>query len=150
MVFKPKWYDKNHIIEGPVYAGKDRYGSEIIGFYLSAILNIPQTPCSVERNISLSEEVFPVATKRLNETSFKLRNKICIYGQCFYCKIEDPICEDDNYLLVGAVIFNINSSFKSYRSPWQRTYKDNKRALWENTINYCKFVLFNIVISGIY
>ncbi|RZC39678.1 DUF1193 domain containing protein [Asbolus verrucosus] len=147
VIFKPKWYEKETIIEGPVYAGKDRYGSEIVGFYLSAILNMPLTPCSVERNISLTYEIMPVATKRLINTSFIIGNRTCIYGKCFYCKKEDPICEDKNFSLYGAVIFNINASLKSYRSPWQRTYKKNKKAVWEESDTYCKLVLQVLQVS---
>lgn len=146
MVFKPKWYDKTRIIEGPVYAGKDRHSSEIIAFYLSALLNLPLTPCSVERSLSLSRDILPVATKRLLNTSFEINNKTCIFGKCFYCKKEDPICEDENFSLTGAVIFNINAPLKSYRSPWQRTYKKNKKAVWEEEENYCKFVFYHLFI----
>ncbi|CAH0552041.1 unnamed protein product [Brassicogethes aeneus] len=80
VVFKPKWYEIDRIIEGPVYAGKDRYGSEILGFYLSLLFKKPLTPLSVERDISLSKDVIPVATKRLLETSFQRGNKTCVFG----------------------------------------------------------------------
>jgi hypothetical protein len=140
VIFKPKWYNKTTIIDGPVYAGKDRYNSEVIAFYLSAVLNMPLTPCSVERSISLTHEIIPVGTKRLINTSFEIGNRTCIYGKCFYCRKEDPICEDTNFSLYGTVIFNIDGSFKSYRSPWQRTYKKNKKAIWEEEDNYCRFV----------
>ncbi|EFA06532.1 glycosaminoglycan xylosylkinase homolog [Tribolium castaneum] len=140
VVFKPKWYDKSRVIEGPVYAGKDRHSSEIVAFYLSVLLNLPLTPCSVERTLSLSRDIVPVATRRLLNTSFEINNRTCIFGKCFYCKREDPICEDENFSLTGAAIFNINAPLKSYRSPWQRTYKKNKKAVWEEEDNYCKFV----------
>lgn len=138
IVFKPKWYNKEKIIEGPVYAGKDRYQSEIIGFYLSILLQKPLVPMSAERILSLKYDILPVATKRLLNTSFDRNNRTCIYGKCFYCKKEDPICDDENDKLTGAVIFNINKSFKSYRSPWQRTYKKGKQAEWEESNNYCQ------------
>lgn len=138
VVYKPQWYNKERIIEGPVYAGKDRYGSEIVAFYLSVLLDKPLTPLSIERTISLKYDVLPVASKRLLNTSFEKNDRTCIYGKCFYCKKEDPICENENNLLTGAVIFNIKKTFSNYRSPWQRTYKKGKRALWEDDPNYCK------------
>lgn len=137
-VFKPKWYDKEKVIEGPVYAGKDRYGSEIVAFYLSILLQKPLTPVSVERTISLKHDILPVATKRLVNTSFERRNRTCFYGKCFYCRREDPICDDEHNVLTGAVIYNIKNTFSNYRSPWQRTYKKGKQAVWENTPDYCK------------
>nr|CAH7761905.1 unnamed protein product [Callosobruchus chinensis] len=141
VIFKPQWYEKGRIIEGPVYAGKDRYGSEIVGFYLSAILNKPLCPISVGRTIALEQEVLPVATKRLLETTFMSKNKTCIYGKCFFCKKEDPICSDKNSYLNGAVIFNIKGHLVSNRSPWQRTYKKGKNAMWQEfPEKYCKYV----------
>ncbi|KAJ3646435.1 hypothetical protein Zmor_024023 [Zophobas morio] len=140
VVFKPKWYDVSTVIEGPVYAGKDRYNSEIVAFYLSVILNMPFTPCSVDRAVSFTQDIVPVATKRLINSSFEFNNRTCIYGKCFYCKKQDPVCEDVNFTVYGAVIFNVDVSFKSYRSPWQRTYKKNKKAAWEEDDGYCKYI----------
>ncbi|XP_050295864.1 glycosaminoglycan xylosylkinase homolog [Anthonomus grandis grandis] len=139
-VFKPKWYEKEKVIEGPVYSGKDRYGAEIVAFYLSILLNKPLTPISVQRTISLKYDILPVATKRLLNTTFLRNNRTCIYGKCFYCRKEDPICEDEHNFLTGAVIFNVKKSFSNYRSPWQRTYKKTKRAQWESDLDYCKMV----------
>lgn len=44
VIFKPKWYEIDTIIEGTVYSGKDRHTAEIIGFYLGAVLNMRWTP----------------------------------------------------------------------------------------------------------
>jgi len=158
VVFKPKWYHKEKIIEGPVYAGKDRYGSEIVAFYLSVLLKKPLTPMSVERILSVKRDILPVATRRLLNTTFERNNKTCIYGKCFYCKREDPICETETNGLTGAVIFNIKKSFSNYRSPWQRTYKKGKRAPWEENPNYCNVVkekltkkrLFDLIDTSIF
>lgn len=139
MIFKPKWYPINKIIEGPVYAGKDRFGSEILAFYLSAILNKPLAPVSVMREINFNNEILPVATSELLSTTFLYKNLTCIYGKCFYCKKEDSICGNDLGVLTGALIFNLNVELKNHKSPWQRTYKTNKKALWEIKENYCKY-----------
>lgn len=137
-MFKPKWYDKNKVIQGPIYAGKDRYGSEILAFYLSIILNKPLVPISVKRNISLKREILPVGSKLLLNTSFQANNKTCVYGKCYYCTKEDPICTLDNADLAGAAIFNVNLNFKNNRSPWQRTYKKSKPAVWQENPDYCE------------
>lgn len=137
-MFKPQWYTKEFIIEGEVYAGKDRFGSEIIAFYLSLILNFLFVPFSVMRTLSLSSDILPVATNRLLSTSFRYNNRTCIYGKCFYCKKENPFCEDNNLSVSGALIFNLNGSIKSHASPWRRTYKKNLTAPWENSDNYCE------------
>ncbi|XP_060526532.1 glycosaminoglycan xylosylkinase homolog [Cylas formicarius] len=141
VIFKPKWYEKDEIIRGEVYAGKDRYGAEIVAFYLSILIGKPLTPIIAERNISLKKDVLPAATKRLLNTSFTNKlNRSCIYGSCFYCKREDPICDNENDLLRGAVILDIKRQLKSHRSPWQRTYKKGKMALWQESENYCSTV----------
>lgn len=138
VIFKPKWYFKEKVIQGPVYAGKDRHVSEILAFYLSAVLNKPFVPISVQRQINLNTEIVPVATEQLLQTKFIKKNLTCIYGKCFYCKKEDPICADLSGNLVGTVILNLDVNLKNNRSPWQRTYKNNKKALWEIKDDYCK------------
>ncbi|KAG5884756.1 hypothetical protein JTB14_029237 [Gonioctena quinquepunctata] len=141
VVFKPKWYDKRKIVEGPVYAGKDRYTSEIIGFYLSIILKRLLCPISIERRISLKKDVIPVAKQTLLATSISANNKTCVYGKCFFCRKNDPVCDDDNSYLTGAVIFNINATLVNHRSPWQRTYKKGKNAVWQEfPETFCKSV----------
>ncbi|KAF5283951.1 hypothetical protein FQA39_LY17192 [Lamprigera yunnana] len=137
-IFKPKWYPVNKILNGPVYGGKDRYGSEILSFYLSAILKRPLTAPSTERNISLSQDIMPVATQKLLTTIHDYKSIKCVYGHCFYCKKEDSVCEDKNNKLTGAMILNINATFQSNRSPWQRTYQKGKLAPWEIREDYCR------------
>lgn len=146
MIFKPKWYQINKIIEGPVYSGKDRFGSEIVAFYMSSIMNKPLAPVSVMRELNLNEEILPVASKELLSTMFHYKNLTCIYGKCFYCKKEDPICSNELSMLTGALIFNLNVELKNHRSPWQRTYKLNKKALWEVKENYCKYNILFIIL----
>lgn len=139
-VFKPKWYEPTYFInEGPVYAGKDRYTSEILAFYLSVILGKFLVPMAVERTISLAEEVLPVASNRLKDTSYFKGGVNCVYGSCLYCKMEEPICDDSvGVSLKGALLFNVDVKLKSYRSPWQRTYKRGKKASWEENDGYCE------------
>lgn len=67
VVFKPKWYERDRQIEGPVYSGKDRHEAEIVGFYLGAVLNMRWTPVAVGRYINL-EHIHSVADSELRKT----------------------------------------------------------------------------------
>ncbi|XP_015378507.1 PREDICTED: glycosaminoglycan xylosylkinase-like, partial [Diuraphis noxia] len=55
VLFKPKWYLESEVIEGSVYAGKDRYNGEIIAFYISLILGFPRVPIVVKRILDSTE-----------------------------------------------------------------------------------------------
>lgn len=89
--------------------------------------------------MSFKNEIMPVASPLLKRTSFERNDtkSTCIYGKCYYCKRQDPICEDESFLVTGAAIVNANAVFKSNRSPWQRSYKKDKAALWESDGDYC-------------
>ena len=67
IVFKPAWYNRNQVIEGEVYAGKDRHNSEIFAFYLGAVLNFRSTGLVVGRSINI-RDVLEGADKELRET----------------------------------------------------------------------------------
>ncbi|KAK9891218.1 hypothetical protein WA026_013532 [Henosepilachna vigintioctopunctata] len=147
VIFKPKWYTKDKIVEGPVYGGKDRHTSEIIAFYLSIILKLPYTPFCVERKLNLKDEILPVATKRFLDTTVMVKNRTCVYGKCYYCSKKDAICADQYDTLIGVVIFNIKANFKVIRSPWMRTYKNGKKAHWELDAGYCRAVKNSVTNS---
>lgn len=68
VIFKPKWYTRNAIIDGPVYSGKDRFNAEIVAFYLGAMLNLRWTPIAVGRQINLKEIYEKFADKMLRST----------------------------------------------------------------------------------
>lgn len=68
VIFKPKWYERNTVIDGPVYAGKDRFNAEIVAFYLGAILNLRWTPVAVGRAINLKDLYEQKADKLLRST----------------------------------------------------------------------------------
>lgn len=68
VIFKPKWYEINAIIDGPVYSGKDRHYSEIVGFYLGALLNLRWTPIAVGRRINLMDIYDQLGDKELKKT----------------------------------------------------------------------------------
>lgn len=73
VLFKPSWYPRNEIIEGPVYAGKDRHNAEIYAFYMAAVLDLRWTPIAVGRKINM---------KHLHEiASDDLKNTMTITGK---------------------------------------------------------------------
>lgn len=55
VIFKPQWYGRDEIIDGPVYGGKDRHTAEVYAFYLGAVLNFRWTPIAVGRKLNLKE-----------------------------------------------------------------------------------------------
>lgn len=74
VLWKPGWYTRETTIEGPVYSGKDRHNSEIIAFYLGAILNLRWTPIAAGRKIDM-KEVYEKADPVLKETMLIKGNK---------------------------------------------------------------------------
>ncbi|XP_031617546.1 glycosaminoglycan xylosylkinase homolog [Contarinia nasturtii] len=139
VIFKPKWYERGEVIDGPVYSGKDRFNAEIIAFYLAAILDMRWTPVAVGRKINLKEIYEHKADKLLRSTMTENEDqtKYCLYGKCFYCKESEDVCGDDEHLLEGVVLYLVPGSFERHRSPWQRTYKENQLAPWEENMDYC-------------
>lgn len=61
----------------------------------------------------------------------------CIYGKCYYCKKENPICTKSERL-EGSAIFYLPSYLKliQHLHPWKRTYKKNTKARFKNIITY--------------
>ncbi|XP_063696804.1 glycosaminoglycan xylosylkinase homolog isoform X2 [Culicoides brevitarsis] len=137
VLWKPGWYTRDTKIEGPVYSGKDRHNSEIISFYLGAIFNLRWTPIVAGRRINM-KEVYEKADTVLKETMLIKDEQYCVYGKCHYCNISELICGDKiSHLAEGAVLFLIPGQLQKHISPWQRTYKPHKKALWESDSHYC-------------
>uniref|UniRef100_A0A8W7PR26 FAM20 C-terminal domain-containing protein n=1 Tax=Anopheles coluzzii TaxID=1518534 RepID=A0A8W7PR26_ANOCL len=116
VLFKPSWYSRDEIMNGSVYSGKDRHNSEIVSFHLAAILNLRYTPIW-----------------------------LIIFSACMvfviFCKSDEIVCDDQqNGTLEGAVLFTIPGKIIKYRSPWQRTYKEQLKAEWEKNDNYCALI----------
>ncbi|XP_022162935.1 glycosaminoglycan xylosylkinase isoform X5 [Myzus persicae] len=145
VLFKPKWYLESEVIEGSVYAGKDRYNGEIIAFYISLILGFPRVPIVVKRILD-STELHETANIGLKKTMYinSTTKETCVYGKCYYCKREDPVCTKSERL-EGAAIFHLpsNIKLKQHLHPWRRTYIENKRARWEDDNNYCDSIKSN-------
>lgn len=72
--FKPAWYMRSRVIDGPVYSGKDRHNSEIAAFYIGALLNLRWTPLVVGRTMSL-KEIWKIGDKELQDTMLVKRKK---------------------------------------------------------------------------
>jgi len=139
VLFKPQWYNRSFHIPGSVYSGADRHNGEIVAFYLSLLLNLRRTPVAVGRRVNLSLEIWDKADPDLSRTFFKnSKNETCLYGVCKYCKPEFSVCSE-NGILEGALVLWLpdNVKLKSFRSPWQRTYRENKKASWETDDAFC-------------
>ncbi|KAH3792069.1 glycosaminoglycan xylosylkinase-like [Dreissena polymorpha] len=143
VAFKPEWFKRDDIIEGPPYAGADRHNGEIAAFHLSRLLELRRTPLTVGRVLNLEKEVKPVATETLLKTFFTRDNNTCFYGKCFYCKDESTgVCGEGPHL-EGSVTLWLPShaSLTTHKHPWARTYKTGVAANWEDDPNYCKKVI---------
>lgn len=140
VVFKPKWYDRTEIIEGSVYAGKDRFNSEIFAFYLGALLQLNWTPLATGRKLNVKDVYERLSTARLKKTFVLNETSYCFYGQCHYCDASNLVCghRENNYELEGVLLFVIPGQFSRRRSPWQRTYKEGVPAEWQLNLNYCE------------
>lgn len=67
-------YDRNEVITGPVFSGKDRHNGEVAAFYLSAVLNMRRAPIAIGRKINLKTEIMPVADSNLLKTFYYAGN----------------------------------------------------------------------------
>ncbi|XP_055903700.1 glycosaminoglycan xylosylkinase homolog [Eupeodes corollae] len=141
IIFKPQWYDRDVVIDGPVYGGKDRHTAEVYAFYLGAVLNFRWTPIAVGRKINL-KEMYEKADSELRHTMTitegENSTEYCVFGKCHYCNEDETVCGDENNIIEGVLLYLIPGSLAKKRSPWQRTYKDGVRAPWEDDMNYCK------------
>ncbi|XP_043275426.1 glycosaminoglycan xylosylkinase [Venturia canescens] len=137
-MFKPQWYTRDAVLEGPVYYGKDRHNGEVVAFHLSSLLSLRRVPLTVIRKLNLTEEVRNRATPQLYATIYQETNNTCLYGVCHYCSPADPVCGIGD-ILEGSLILWLPSYLKlmKHRHPWQRTYKRNRLALWETDTSYC-------------
>jgi len=149
-LFKPQWYSRDEIIEGPVYAGRDRHNAEVAAFYLGLILDMNRVPYVVGRRVDLRREILPVADQGLWETFVQNSTHTCFYGNCASCSPRFSVCggkhgQDnsgrDGDILEGALILMLPPYYhlKKFRHPWQRTY-NNFSARWEVQVNYCDSV----------
>lgn len=69
-------------------------------------------------------------------------SRICVYGKCLYCKPEESICANKVHILEGVLLLEIPGRFTKHRSPWQRSYRDDQKAIWQKkgNENYCQSV----------
>ncbi|GFR94699.1 glycosaminoglycan xylosylkinase [Elysia marginata] len=140
VVFKPAWYSRDYVVEGPPYAGRDRHNAEIAAFHLGRILELRRSPLVVGRKVNLLKDIFPVASDRLKETFFRKDKAPCFYGRCHYCKgPEDGVCAGSDGILEGVLVLWIPEHYhlKLHRHPWARTYREGKMARWETDDTYC-------------
>lgn len=94
VVFKPKRYNRDYVVEGEPYAGYDRHNAEVAAFHLDRILGFRRAPLVVGRFVNLRTEIKPVATEQLLSTFLTVGNNTCFYGKCYYCRETEPACAD--------------------------------------------------------
>ncbi|XP_030061281.1 glycosaminoglycan xylosylkinase [Microcaecilia unicolor] len=141
VVFKPKRYSRDHVVEGEPYAGYDRHNAEIAAFHLDRVLGFRRAPLVVGRFVNLKTEIKPVATEQLLSTFLKLGNNSCFYGKCYYCRETEPACADID-IMEGSVTMWLPDVWplQKHRHPWGRTYREGKLARWEYDESYCDAV----------
>ncbi|XP_049869134.1 glycosaminoglycan xylosylkinase homolog [Pectinophora gossypiella] len=138
LYFKPKRYQMTDVIRGNIYAGFDRHNSEVFAYYLAMVLNFKWIAPSVIRRIHVDREIVPVATMGLKRTMVKNESgSLCIYGKCFYCKINETVCPNDKGEIEGAAILYLDKQFRVHKSPWRRSYSSRKMD-WETDNDFCK------------
>lgn len=78
--FKPAWYSRERVIDGPVYSGKDRHNSEIVAFYLGALIGLRWTPIAVGRAVNM-KEIWKVGDAELQGSMF-VKRKLRLVANC--------------------------------------------------------------------
>ncbi|XP_026758825.1 glycosaminoglycan xylosylkinase homolog [Galleria mellonella] len=141
LYFKPKRYQLSDVIHGNIYAGFDRHNSEVFAYYLAMVMNFKWIIPSVIRRVHVAKDVVPVATLGLKKTMIRNESgSFCIYGKCFYCKVNETVCPDRNGEIEGAAILYLDKQFKVHKSPWRRSY-NSKKMDWEKDNDFCKKVM---------
>ncbi|XP_022822324.1 glycosaminoglycan xylosylkinase homolog isoform X3 [Spodoptera litura] len=132
LYFKPKRYNLSDVIRGNIYAGYDRHNSEVFTYYLAMVLNYKWVAPSVIRRININYDILAHAMPGLKRTMVKnSQGSDCIYGKCYYCKINETVCPDSTGHIEGAGILYLDKYFKMNMSPWRRSYNSMKME-WEN------------------
>ncbi|CAH0695364.1 unnamed protein product [Spodoptera exigua] len=140
LYFKPKRYNLTDVIRGNIYAGYDRHNSEVFTYYLAMVLNYKWVAPSVIRRINMKYDILAHAMPGFKRTMVKnSQGSDCIYGKCYYCKINETVCPDSTGHIEGAGILYLDKYFKVNKSPWRRSYNSMKME-WENDKDYCKKV----------
>uniref|UniRef100_A0A8D2B815 FAM20 C-terminal domain-containing protein n=1 Tax=Sciurus vulgaris TaxID=55149 RepID=A0A8D2B815_SCIVU len=141
VVFKPKRYSRDYVVEGEPYAGYDRHNAEVAVFHLDRILGFRRAPLVVGRFVNLRTEIKPVATEQLLSTFLAVGNNTCFYGKCYYCRETEPACADGD-TMEGSVTLWLPDVWplQKHRHPWGRTYREGKLARWEYDESYCDAV----------
>uniref|UniRef100_UPI00358ED66F glycosaminoglycan xylosylkinase-like n=1 Tax=Myxine glutinosa TaxID=7769 RepID=UPI00358ED66F len=141
VVFKPKRYSRDYIVEGEPYAGYDRHNAEVAAFHIDRILGFRRAPLVVGRSVNLKTEIKPVATERLLATFLHQGNNTCFYGKCYYCRETESACANGE-IIEGSLTLWLPESWplQKHQHPWGRTYLEGKLARWEYDDNYCEAV----------
>ena len=142
-VFKPMTYERDYLMVGTPYAGRDRHNADIAAFHLNRIIGLNRVPIVLGRKIDLESDIRPIAHRQLLSTYFYKDGNTCFYGKCLYCKgPEYGVCAVKT-MLEGSVTLWLPDSYSlgsAQPHPWRRTYRPNKPAKWESDPDYCRKV----------
>lgn len=139
-IFKPKWYERDYLIEGPLVEGGDRHNGEIAAFHLNRLLGFNRSPLAVGRVLNMQREILPVSTKNLSKTFFKEGENSCFYGQCKYCKREHGACGEGEMLEGSLILWLPGPSLVPVRNPFFRPH-NGKVPEWDDDDKYCDKLL---------
>lgn len=132
-------YSREHIIEGSVYAGKDRHNGEIAAFHLSRILGLNRAPIVTGRTINLRTEILPVATFNLKRT-FLYEGIIYFIYKYNYIHHMSSIVFMYYMFLYFFIILYYNVLFNSHHTIWNLV-------MWPNNVHIITFYRFNSVLN---
>ncbi|KAK2101120.1 Glycosaminoglycan xylosylkinase [Saguinus oedipus] len=141
VVFKPKRYSRDYVVEGEPYAGYERHNAEVAAFHLDRILGFCRAPSVVGRFVNLRTEIKPVATEQLLSTFLTVGSNTCFYGKCYYFQETEPTCADGD-TMEGSVTLWLPDVWplQKHCHPWGRTYREGKLSRWEYDESYCDAV----------
>uniref|UniRef100_A0A3B4B486 FAM20 C-terminal domain-containing protein n=1 Tax=Periophthalmus magnuspinnatus TaxID=409849 RepID=A0A3B4B486_9GOBI len=122
VVFKPKRYNRDYVVDGEPYAGYDRHNAEVAAFHLDRYFQLYDLMSS---HICL----------------FLAGNNSCFYGKCYYCRESEPACAEGE-IMEGSLTLWLPDVWplQKHRHPWGRTYREGKLARWEYDESYCDAV----------
>lgn len=88
---------------------------------------------------------------RLILTFLDNETRICLYGKCFYCKSTEAVCGNKTHFIEGVFLYQVPGPILKHKSPWQRTYKEGQKAVWQQNSegNYCDQVKTKLSSSRI-
>ncbi|KAI6650281.1 Glycosaminoglycan xylosylkinase [Oopsacas minuta] len=149
-VFRPMRYDRDFVIEERGNKGADRHNGEIAAFHLARILGITRVPPVVGKRLNL-EELLHKSDRSLSDTIYRnpRTSNMCLYGVCYYCSKDDPVCANGN-ILEGSLSLWIPDRYTimKFKNPcWN---KDCRRELLRGPLFYTGPALLDLIDIAVF